>query len=57
MGLLWGGSFSLIASLAVLWVARFYGYEYNFLIGAGAFIIGFFLGLLIESLVYILRRK
>jgi hypothetical protein len=47
-GLLFGGIFALVSNVVVLFVIRYYGYEYNYLIGAGSFIVGFFFGLVIE---------
>lgn len=49
-GLLWGGIFSVIGSLAVIIITRFYGYEYNYVIGLACFAGGFFIGLIIELL-------
>lgn len=56
-GLLYGGIFSFVFSLGFLYLAKYYGYEYNFFIGILAFIAGFFLGLLIESISTIIRKK
>lgn len=56
-GLLWGGLFSAIASLSVLILCRYYGFEYNFSIGLISFGGGFCLGLLVESLSRLLRRS
>ncbi len=50
-GMLAGGIASLLISIAVIFICRFYGYEYNYLIGIVAFIAGFFLGLLVELLL------
>lgn len=50
-GLLLGGFLSLIASVTVLIICRFYGYEYNFLIGMVCFIGGFAAGLIIELII------
>lgn len=55
-GLLLGGIFSLLGSIAVIVICRFYGYEYNYLIGSICFIGGFFLGLLFELLLRGKRR-
>lgn len=49
-GLLVGGVFSLLASIGVLFVCRFYGYEYNYGIGLMFLVGGFALGLLLEML-------
>lgn len=48
-GLLFGGAFSVLSSLVILYIARHYGYEYNFLVGMAGFVGGFFLGLLLEG--------
>lgn len=49
-GLLWGGIFSVIANLLVILVFRYYGYEYNYLIGIVSFVGGFCFGILLEGL-------
>lgn len=54
-GLLFGGIFSVFGSVAVLIICRYYGYEYNYLIGLGFFVGGFFLGLLIELASHTIR--
>ena len=56
-GLLSGGMFSLISSIAVFGAAKYYGYEYNFFIGIISFIGGFITGLLIEGLVRLASRS
>lgn len=56
-GLLSGGAASLIVSSLALFISRYYGYRYNFLVGLLAFVGGFFLGLLIESLLHLTGRK
>jgi hypothetical protein len=48
-GLLAGGLFSVMASVGVLIVCRYYGYEYNFLIGLMAFVGGFVCGISLEG--------
>lgn len=53
-GLLWGGIFSVLGSLLVVIVTRFYGYEYNFVIGLSCFAGGFLFGLLFEV---VFRKK
>jgi hypothetical protein len=47
-GILAGGIVAFIGSSLFLWIARHYGYEYNFLLFALLFVGGFFIGLLIE---------
>jgi hypothetical protein len=48
-GILVGGLFSVIGSLGVLVICRYYGYEYNFLIGLVAFVGGFICGISLEG--------
>lgn len=55
-GLLFGGLFSAIAGLGVLYICNHYGYEYNFTFGLASFVGGFFLGLLIEGLWRLFRK-
>jgi hypothetical protein len=55
-GLLLGGVFSVIASIAVLVICRFYGYEYNYTIGLLSFVGGFFFGNVVELLARLIRR-
>ena len=55
-GLLFGGVFSVISSLVILYICRHYGYEYNFLVGMVCFIGGFFLGLILEGVYRIFKR-
>ncbi len=56
-GLLFGGMASLIVSLLTMFISRYYGYRYNFLVGLLAFVGGFFLGLLIESVMRLTKHK
>jgi tetrahydromethanopterin S-methyltransferase subunit G len=56
-GLLWGGVFSLIANLVVIIVCRYYGYEYNYLVGIVSFIGGFGFGLLVEAVTRSFSKK
>lgn len=55
-GLLFGSIFAFVGSSLFLYVAKHYGYEYNFLMFALFFLGGFGLGLLIE-LVFRLIKK
>lgn len=55
-GLLIGGIFSVISSLLILYICRHYGYEYNFLVGLGSFVVGFAIGLLLEGLWKLFKR-
>jgi flagellar biosynthesis GTPase FlhF len=54
--LLAGGLFSLVSSAGVLFIAKYYGYEYNFLVGIVSFAGGFLAGLLIEGLARLFSR-
>ena len=57
-GVLAGGIAAFIGSSLFLWIARHYGYEYNFLLFALLFVGGFFIGLLVELLMRLnLRRR
>lgn len=49
-GLLLGGILSLLSSITVLIICRYYGYQYNYVIGLAAFGGGFLLGIVIEFL-------
>jgi hypothetical protein len=54
-GVLVGGLFSVISSLAILYICRRYGYEYNFFIGLASFAGGFILGVLVEGVYRLLK--
>lgn len=51
-----GALFSVISSLAILFISRYYGYEYNFLVGIVSFAGGFAAGLLIEMLARLFHK-
>lgn len=55
-GLLWGGIFSLIGSIGVIVICRYYGYEYNYLIGLASFAGGFIVGLILEAGLKLVKR-
>lgn len=55
-GLLGGAVCSFTVSLIVLIICRYYGYQYNFLLGIASFGGGFVLGLLIETIVKVAKR-
>lgn len=55
-GLLAAGTFSLVASIGVLTVCRYFGYEYNYLIGLASLGIGFIVGIMFEGLVKVFKR-
>lgn len=56
-GVLAGGIFAFLGSSIFLWIARHYGYEYNFLLFALFFVGGFFAGLLLELVVKLAGRR
>ncbi len=56
-GLLFGGIASFATSLVVLIVCRYYGYEYNYLVGLISFPVGFAAGLILEFITKPLRRR
>jgi hypothetical protein len=56
-GLLFGGLFAFLVSLAVLIACKYYGYEYNYLLGMAGFAGGFFLGITLELLYRLVPRR
>lgn len=56
-GILAGGITAFLGSTLFLWLARHYGYEYNFLLFALLFAGGFFIGLLVELGLYFAARR
>lgn len=56
-GLLFGGVVSFLTSLGILFVCRYYGYEYNYFLGLISFPLGFGLGLTIEFISRPLRSR
>lgn len=56
-GLLFGGATALAANIIVLAVCKYYGYEYNYLVGILSFGIGFVGGLLLELAYKVLLRR
>lgn len=50
-GLLTGSIFSFLGSVVFLYIARHYGYEYNFLLFFLFFVGGFFVGLFLEAII------
>lgn len=56
-GLLAGGITSLIVNLLVIIVCRYYGYEYNYLLGILGFLGGFVLGVTAEFAYRAIRPK
>lgn len=55
-GLLFGGIFALITSLLIIYICNRYGYEYNYLLSIFGFVGGFFLGLVVEMILKLVRR-
>lgn len=56
-GILAGGIAALVGSTIFLWVARHYGYEYNFLLFALCFVGGFIIGVLTELGIKLANRR
>lgn len=56
-GVFAGGLTAFLGTSLFLWIARHYGYEYNFLLFALLFVAGFFVGLVIELALRLLARK
>ncbi|MCA9348440.1 hypothetical protein KC867_03455 [Candidatus Saccharibacteria bacterium] len=57
-GILAGGILSFLGSALFLWMSKYYGYSrYNFLLFFIFFVGGFFLGLIIELIIYAFRRN
>lgn len=56
-GILAGGIFAFLGSSFFLWMARHYGFEYNFLLFALFFVGGFFLGLLAELIIRLIKHR
>lgn len=56
-GLLFGGASALAANIIVLAVCRYYGYEYNYLVGILSFGVGFAAGLSLELAYKVLLRR
>lgn len=56
-GVFMGGLFAFLGSSAFLWLAKHYGYEYNFFIFMVFFAGGFFVGLLVELGLNLASRR
>src|SRR5690606_36501416 len=56
-GVLAGGVAAFLGSSLFLWVARHYGYEYNYVLFALCFVGGFFVGLLVEFGLRLANRR
>jgi hypothetical protein len=56
-GLLGGAFIALIGTSILFWVSRHYGYEYNYLAAVLLFGLGMIVGLSVEGLVHIFKRK
>lgn len=55
-GLLFAGIFSFIASLVVLSICRYFGYEYNYLVGLASLGGGFVVGLGLEAISKLVKK-
>jgi hypothetical protein len=55
-GILTGAIIALGGSTLLLWSSRHYGYQYNYLVLFMLFAGGYILGLIIETLIYTVRR-
>ena len=56
-GMLWGAIFAFVGTSALLWITRYYGYEYNYLVAILLFVGGAAIGTALEGLAYALRRR
>ncbi len=56
-GLLTGGIAAFVGSSLFLWISRYYGYEFNFLLFIIFFVGGFFIGLLVEVIVKLFLKN
>ena len=56
-GLLGGGICAFAGSLAYFYVAKHTGYSYNYLLFTAFFVVGFAVGLVIETIVFVFTRK
>ncbi len=56
-GILGGGILAFVGTLALLYITRKYGYEFNYLVFIMLFVAGFALGAVIELLGFALRNK
>jgi len=55
--MLWGAMFAFIGTSGLLWVTKYYGYEYNYLLVVMLFVGGAILGTLAEFTWHSLRRS
>lgn len=56
-GVLGGSIFAFLGSSLFLWSSKRYGFRYNYLLFAIFFVGGFAIGLVLEFLLYLARRK
>lgn len=56
-GLLGGSIVAFLGSSTFLWMARHYGFTYNYLLFAILFVAGFAIGMILELIIFVLRRK
>ena len=54
--MLWGAVFAFVGTSALLWITRFYGYEYNYLVAIMLFVIGAIFGLALEGILQIIKN-
>lgn len=55
-GLLGGSIVAFVGSSVFLWMAKYYGFSYNYLLFAMLFVAGFALGMIIELVIFSIRR-
>ncbi len=56
-GMLWGSVFAFLGTSALLWVTRYYGYEFNYLLFILLFVGGAIVGTALEGAVYLVRKN
>lgn len=55
--MLWGAVFAFIGTSALLWITRYYGYEYNYLVAILLFIFGAIAGLAAEGIIRLIKSS
>lgn len=56
-GLLMGSIFAFLGSSFFLWMSKHYGFRYNYLVFFMFFVGGFAVGIVVEMLMFVFRRK
>jgi hypothetical protein len=56
-GFLMGSVFAFLGSSVFLWIARHYGFAYNYLLFFLFFVVGFAVGLIVEALLRVLHKS